>query len=246
LPDSDWYDTPPQGHSTQDRKVPWPEVHERRVGRKHRSTVWRGIKAGIYPSPIQIGPNSVAWLESELDAIDVARAAGKTDAEVRQLVTQLHTARSLQRRVGAMLDNSKRLRGQGRGKNAVGRQKTDICWTTTSNLACKRPAFTFIQIDEQYAIGADSMSWNILKRADYKDSYCWESIASYVTAAQCVSGLADLAGRTYGVQSLSQTLAEAQRITSEFCMALRAHFHVERRTESSGAPGKRARDVLSG
>jgi len=112
--------------------------------------------------------------------------------------------------------------------------------------ACKQTAATFVQVVEDYALGADSMSYHVLQRKSSKDNYHWEPIAWYPTLEQCVNALADRAVRTCGAQSLSEALAEAQRITSEFCMALRAHFHGERRTESSGAPGKRARDVLSG
>jgi prophage regulatory protein len=33
---------------------------------KSRSTLWRWSKAGRFPNPIRIGPNSVAWRESEV------------------------------------------------------------------------------------------------------------------------------------------------------------------------------------
>jgi predicted DNA-binding transcriptional regulator AlpA len=29
---------------------------------------WRGVKAGTFPAPVEIGPNSVAWYEDEVDA----------------------------------------------------------------------------------------------------------------------------------------------------------------------------------
>ena len=32
------------------------------------ATLYRGIKAGRYPSPIKVGPNSSRWLRSEVDA----------------------------------------------------------------------------------------------------------------------------------------------------------------------------------
>ena len=43
----------------------WPEV-EKRVKRS-RAQVWRDIQAGKFPAPIQIGPNSVAWFDDEID-----------------------------------------------------------------------------------------------------------------------------------------------------------------------------------
>lgn len=32
----------------------------------HRVTWWRWIKAGIAPPPVKLGPNTVAWRESDL------------------------------------------------------------------------------------------------------------------------------------------------------------------------------------
>ena len=28
-----------------------------------RTTIWRGIRAGTFPAPVQLGPNSVGWPE---------------------------------------------------------------------------------------------------------------------------------------------------------------------------------------
>ena len=33
-----------------------------------RSSIYAGIKAGTFPKPINLGPQSVGWLESEIDA----------------------------------------------------------------------------------------------------------------------------------------------------------------------------------
>lgn len=51
----------------------------RRVGIS-KSNIYRLIPDGKFPRPIQLGPNSVAWLESEVsawvnDKIEQARAA---------------------------------------------------------------------------------------------------------------------------------------------------------------------------
>lgn len=32
-----------------------------------RSTIYAGIRAGTFPKPIQLGAQSVGWLESEID-----------------------------------------------------------------------------------------------------------------------------------------------------------------------------------
>lgn len=34
----------------------------------HLATLYRGIKAGRYPAPIHVGPNTSRWLRSECDA----------------------------------------------------------------------------------------------------------------------------------------------------------------------------------
>ena len=33
-----------------------------------RTTIWRKIRSGDFPAPIQLGPNSVGWPEHEVDA----------------------------------------------------------------------------------------------------------------------------------------------------------------------------------
>ena len=42
------------------------------------ATLWRGIKAGRYSKPIKIGPQSVRWRRSELQA-DIARMIAERD-----------------------------------------------------------------------------------------------------------------------------------------------------------------------
>jgi prophage regulatory protein len=44
----------------------FPEVQKRT--RKSRAQTWRDIGAGKFPAPVQIGPNSIAWFEDEIDA----------------------------------------------------------------------------------------------------------------------------------------------------------------------------------
>lgn len=40
---------------------------EARVGLS-RSTIYAQIQGGVFPKPIQLGPKSVGWIESEVDA----------------------------------------------------------------------------------------------------------------------------------------------------------------------------------
>lgn len=56
--------------NTKERTLRWPEVHERTGLPK---TNWyRGIRQGIYPRPVKLGPppiRAVGWKESEIDAL---------------------------------------------------------------------------------------------------------------------------------------------------------------------------------
>jgi prophage regulatory protein len=40
---------------------------------KSRVQLWRDIREGRFPAPIEIGPNSLAWLRSEVDAWKASR-----------------------------------------------------------------------------------------------------------------------------------------------------------------------------
>ena len=50
----------------EDAMLRYPEV-ERRSGLS-RVTIWRKVRAGTFPAPRELGPNSVGWLESEIEA----------------------------------------------------------------------------------------------------------------------------------------------------------------------------------
>lgn len=41
------------------------------------STIYEGIKAGTFPAPVQLGPKSVGWVQSEIDAWLAARIAAR-------------------------------------------------------------------------------------------------------------------------------------------------------------------------
>lgn len=49
-----------------ERLLPISAVREI-VGGKGKSTIYGWIKSHGFPPPVQIGPNSVAWRESEID-----------------------------------------------------------------------------------------------------------------------------------------------------------------------------------
>jgi prophage regulatory protein len=58
-----------------------------------RSTLYYRIAEGLFPKPIHLGPRSVGWPEEEVDALNAARIAGKSDEEIRTLVKKLEAAR---------------------------------------------------------------------------------------------------------------------------------------------------------
>ncbi|MDR3413430.1 MAG: AlpA family transcriptional regulator [Formivibrio sp.] len=47
-----------------------------------RSTIYLHMDQGIFPKPIKLGPNSVGWLESDIDAWFDERIANRNAVEV--------------------------------------------------------------------------------------------------------------------------------------------------------------------
>jgi prophage regulatory protein len=62
-----------------------------------RSTIYLRIKQGLFPKPIRLGERAAGWPSSEVSAINAARIAGRTDDEIRTLVTKLEAARRMTR-----------------------------------------------------------------------------------------------------------------------------------------------------
>lgn len=58
-----------------------------------RSTTYRNMAKGVWPPPISLGGRAVGWLRREIDAVVAARIAGKSDDDIRALVTRLVAAR---------------------------------------------------------------------------------------------------------------------------------------------------------
>lgn len=58
-----------------------------------RSTIYLRIAQGLWTKPVSLGPRAVGWPSEEVEAINAARIAGKSDEEVRRLVTRLEEAR---------------------------------------------------------------------------------------------------------------------------------------------------------
>lgn len=58
-----------------------------------KPTLYAHIVKGIWPRGIVIGPRAVAWPAPEIEAMVAARTAGKTEDQIRELVTKLIAAR---------------------------------------------------------------------------------------------------------------------------------------------------------
>ncbi|MCM8624395.1 AlpA family transcriptional regulator [Accumulibacter sp.] len=58
-----------------------------------RSWIYEAIRRGEFPAPIPLGARAVAWDSASIAAWQAARIAGKSDAEVRELVARPEAAR---------------------------------------------------------------------------------------------------------------------------------------------------------
>jgi len=63
------------------------------TGHKSHASIYTAIKAGTFTKPVPIGERSVGWPDYEVKAINQARIAGQTDAQIKELVDRLHAKR---------------------------------------------------------------------------------------------------------------------------------------------------------
>jgi prophage regulatory protein len=61
-----------------------------------RSTIYLRISQRLWTRPGSLGARSVAWPASEVLALNAARIAGKSEADIRALVATLEAARTAQ------------------------------------------------------------------------------------------------------------------------------------------------------
>ena len=59
-----------------------------------RSTIYLRISQGLWPRPVSLGARAVGWPAGEVTALNAARIASKSDADIRALVVRLQAARS--------------------------------------------------------------------------------------------------------------------------------------------------------
>lgn len=64
-----------------------------------RSTIYLRIAQGLFVKPVSIGARAVGFPAGEVEAINAARIAGKSEADIRALVAKLQAARSAARAV---------------------------------------------------------------------------------------------------------------------------------------------------
>ena len=58
-----------------------------------RSTIYLRMSQGLWTKPVSLGARAVAWPAGEVAALNAARIAGKTDAQIRALVLKQEAAR---------------------------------------------------------------------------------------------------------------------------------------------------------
>ena len=64
------------------------------TGHRSHASIYNAIKAGLFTKAVPIGQRSVGWPDAEVSAVCAARIAGKSDAEIRELVCRLHAKRA--------------------------------------------------------------------------------------------------------------------------------------------------------
>ena len=64
------------------------------TGHRSHAGIYSAIKAGLFTKPVRIGQRSVGWPSEEVQAIILARVAGQSETEIRDLVCRLHTKRT--------------------------------------------------------------------------------------------------------------------------------------------------------
>ena len=64
------------------------------MGHRSDASVYNAIREGLFTTGVAIGQRARGWPDYEVNAINVARVAGKSDDEIRELVKALHVKRT--------------------------------------------------------------------------------------------------------------------------------------------------------
>lgn len=65
-----------------------------RTGYRSPASIYKAMHDGTFPKQVRIGARSVGWPDDDVAAINNARVAGSTDAQLRQLVDSIHAERT--------------------------------------------------------------------------------------------------------------------------------------------------------
>lgn len=69
-----------------------PDV-KRVLGHRADASVYNAIRDGLFTTGVAIGQRAKGWPDYEAQAIASARVAGKSEAQIRELVERLHAQR---------------------------------------------------------------------------------------------------------------------------------------------------------
>ena len=63
------------------------------TGHRSHASIYNAVREGLFTRGIAIGQRAKGWPDYEVSQINAACIAGKTEAEIRELVTRLHAKR---------------------------------------------------------------------------------------------------------------------------------------------------------
>jgi prophage regulatory protein len=58
-----------------------------------KTHIYSQVQAGLLPKQVKLGGRCARWVLGEVQAVVVARVAGESDDQIRELVNRLHAAR---------------------------------------------------------------------------------------------------------------------------------------------------------
>ena len=64
------------------------------TGHRSHASIYNAIRDGLFTTGVAIGQRSKGWPDYEVSALVSARIAGKSEAEIRELVKRLHAKRA--------------------------------------------------------------------------------------------------------------------------------------------------------
>ena len=65
-----------------------------KAGHRSDASVYNAIRAGLFTTGVAIGQRAKGWPDYEVNALISARIAGKSDDDIRELVSRLHAKRA--------------------------------------------------------------------------------------------------------------------------------------------------------